>query len=256
MRHILSRSLLTVAAASSILAATGGIASADSDAQGGASGSPGLLSGNSVEAPIDVPVNACGNSVNVVGADNAALGNKCTNASHSHAAPHTGSGAQSGTQSGTESGTGGSPGVASGNSVKIPVDVPLDLCGNTVDVVGLLNAVTGNSCANDGTGAHAGTGTGTDTHSVHTDPPTQVRDLPPAPGKSTRAVPAVDQESLAETGTSGGGLGTAGAASAALLLGGAMLYRRGRGGPRPAHAAVARSAAHDRIRRTYSAPAS
>lgn len=42
----------------------------------------------------------------------------------------------------------GSPGVISGNNVQIPVHVPINLCGNTVDVVGLLNPAQGNACAN------------------------------------------------------------------------------------------------------------
>ncbi|MFJ8852039.1 chaplin [Streptomyces sp. NPDC102437] len=48
-------------------------------AVGTATGSPGLLSGNLVQAPVEIPVNACGNSVNVVGALNPAAGNVCVN---------------------------------------------------------------------------------------------------------------------------------------------------------------------------------
>ncbi|BFV58640.1 chaplin ChpF [Kitasatospora sp. CMC57] len=44
--------------------------------------------------------------------------------------------------------TAGSPGVVSGNSVQVPVHVPINLCGNSIDVVGLLNPAFGNSCAN------------------------------------------------------------------------------------------------------------
>ncbi|WP_367039645.1 chaplin [Streptomyces sp. Je 1-332] len=39
-----------------------------------------------------------------------------------------------------------SPGVLSGNAVQVPVDLGLNLCGNTVDVIGLLNPATGNKC--------------------------------------------------------------------------------------------------------------
>ncbi|MEU3573594.1 chaplin [Kitasatospora sp. NPDC036755] len=42
----------------------------------------------------------------------------------------------------------GSPGVASGNSVQVPIEVPINACGNTLDVVGLLNPSFGNHCAN------------------------------------------------------------------------------------------------------------
>lgn len=41
-----------------------------------------------------------------------------------------------------------SPGVLSGNLVQIPVHIPINLCGNTVDVVGLLNPAFGNVCVN------------------------------------------------------------------------------------------------------------
>ncbi|MER5862426.1 chaplin [Kitasatospora sp. NPDC002040] len=37
-------------------------------------GSPGVLSGNNIQIPISIPINVCGNSVNVVGAGNPAGG--------------------------------------------------------------------------------------------------------------------------------------------------------------------------------------
>ncbi|MEV2248553.1 chaplin [Streptomyces sp. NPDC049970] len=39
----------------------------------------------------------------------------------------------------------GSPGVVSGNLVQVPVSVPVNVVGNTVDVVGLLNPAFGNT---------------------------------------------------------------------------------------------------------------
>ncbi|MFF9149912.1 chaplin [Streptomyces sp. NPDC014861] len=53
---------------------------ADADAHGAAVGSPGVLSGNVVQIPIHVPINLCGNSINVIGALNPAAGNVCVNA--------------------------------------------------------------------------------------------------------------------------------------------------------------------------------
>lgn len=41
-----------------------------------------------------------------------------------------------------------SPGVGSGNQVQVPVHVPVNLCGNSVSVIGLLNPVFGNVCVN------------------------------------------------------------------------------------------------------------
>lgn len=72
-----SLALTTVAAAA--VAGAAGIAAADSGANGAADNSPGVLSGNVVQAPIHVPVNACGNTVSVVGLLNPAFGNSCVN---------------------------------------------------------------------------------------------------------------------------------------------------------------------------------
>ncbi|MBZ3906015.1 chaplin [Streptomyces brasiliscabiei] len=43
----------------------------------------------------------------------------------------------------------GSPGVASGNAVQVPVHIPVNVCGNSVKVIGVLNPTFGNICAND-----------------------------------------------------------------------------------------------------------
>ncbi|WP_406448663.1 chaplin [Streptomyces sp. NBC_00876] len=37
-----------------------------------------------------------------------------------------------------------SPGVASGNLVQVPVHIPVNVVGNTVNVIGLLNPAFGN----------------------------------------------------------------------------------------------------------------
>ncbi|WP_330304685.1 MULTISPECIES: chaplin [unclassified Streptomyces] len=44
----------------------------------------------------------------------------------------------------------GSPGVVSGNVIQVPVNVPVNLCGNTVNIIALLNPTFGNTCVNDG----------------------------------------------------------------------------------------------------------
>ncbi|MFJ6700937.1 chaplin [Streptomyces sp. NPDC091272] len=54
-------------------------AMADAGAEGAAVNSPGVLSGNVVQVPINVPVNICGNSVSVIGLLNPAFGNSCVN---------------------------------------------------------------------------------------------------------------------------------------------------------------------------------
>ncbi|WP_432070953.1 chaplin [Streptomyces sp. AA1529] len=50
---------------------------------------------------------------------------------------------------GAQGGAANSPGVLSGNVVQIPVHVPVQLCGNTVDILALLNPAFGNACVSD-----------------------------------------------------------------------------------------------------------
>jgi hypothetical protein len=50
--------------------------------------------------------------------------------------------------SGAQGAAVGSPGVISGNVIQVPVHIPVNLCGNTVSVVGLLNPALGNTCIN------------------------------------------------------------------------------------------------------------
>jgi len=62
-----------------LVAAGAGVAVADSGAQGAAVGSPGVLSGNVIQVPVNVPINLCGNTINIVGLLNPAVGNVCFN---------------------------------------------------------------------------------------------------------------------------------------------------------------------------------
>ena len=43
-----------------------------------------------------------------------------------------------------------SPGIGSGNLIQLPVNAPINVCGNQIDVIGILDSVTGNSCENNG----------------------------------------------------------------------------------------------------------
>jgi hypothetical protein len=81
MRQVTRKGLATVAAAGGVIVLGGGYAHADANAHGAAAGSPGVLSGNTVQVPVHVPVNVCGNTVNVVGLLNPAIGNTCANTS-------------------------------------------------------------------------------------------------------------------------------------------------------------------------------
>lgn len=62
-----------------LVLAGAGVAMADSGAQGAAANSPGVGSGNTIQVPVHVPVNACGNTVSVIGLLNPTFGNYCVN---------------------------------------------------------------------------------------------------------------------------------------------------------------------------------
>ncbi|MEU1163753.1 chaplin [Streptomyces sp. NPDC090075] len=71
----------TAAVVVGAILALGGAAPAfaDAGAHGAAVGSPGVLSGNVIQVPIHVPINVCGNSINIIALLNPTLGNTCVN---------------------------------------------------------------------------------------------------------------------------------------------------------------------------------
>jgi hypothetical protein len=79
MSRIAKAVVLSVGAAATLAGATG-IASADAGAGAAAVGSPGVISGNVIQIPLHVPINLCGNTIDVVGILNPAFGNTCVNA--------------------------------------------------------------------------------------------------------------------------------------------------------------------------------
>ncbi|MFU9038630.1 MULTISPECIES: chaplin [Streptomyces] len=76
-----SKAVVVSAAAGVAVVGAAGMASASSGAAaaGGAVRSPGVLSGNLVQVPISIPINVCGNTINLVGLLNPAFGNVCIN---------------------------------------------------------------------------------------------------------------------------------------------------------------------------------
>ncbi|MFD9325613.1 chaplin [Streptomyces sp. NPDC060065] len=217
MKRVTRNGLIAAAAASGAMAVTIP-AYADSAADGTAAGSPGLISGNTIQLPVHVPVNVCGNTVNVVGLLNPAAGNSCAN--------EGGGGAEApgGTQGGAvENGSGGaaaqssgkdSPGVLSGNGLQLPVHLPVNVTGNSVSVVGIGNAAVGNESTN--------------TSGGRPDRPVKPAPKPSAPPPKAQyappGTPPGPVASLAHTGADQ--MAPAIAGSAALVLGGAVLYRR------------------------------
>ncbi|MEU6029931.1 chaplin [Streptomyces tauricus] len=190
MRQTLSKGMVAAAAATSILSLYASQAFADSDGHAVAADSPGVLSGNNVQAPVGVPVNACGNSANAAAGLNPSFGNSCATPTGKHRKPDGprhgapagygsdhggGSGRGHGTDHGygsdqgggsghhgpghhggghhgssTHGGTHEAPGVGSGNTDEAPVDAPANACGDSADAAGLLNPAFGGRCGHDG----------------------------------------------------------------------------------------------------------
>lgn len=73
------KAALVIAAAGAAIGGAAGTASADAGAGAVAAHSPGVASGNIIQVPIHIPVNLCGNTVNLVGGLNPAIGNVCIN---------------------------------------------------------------------------------------------------------------------------------------------------------------------------------
>ncbi|WP_431042105.1 chaplin [Streptomyces sp. P1-3] len=68
-----------LASAATLACAGTALAHGGANANGKATNSPGIVSGNLVQAPVHVPVNACGNTITVIGALNPTFGNVCEN---------------------------------------------------------------------------------------------------------------------------------------------------------------------------------
>lgn len=300
MRQVAKKGLLTAVATGGVLAVTGGMAYADSTASGAAAGSPGVLSGNTIQAPVNIPVNVCGNTVNISGLLNAAAGNVCVNgsvdqngvqgygkgaksygkkASGGYGAKAAGSyrdkdgGYGKGGYGGKSYGQGaksyggakgygqnrtlgvgghghgsgasargaavGSPGVLSGNVIQAPVNIPVNVCGNTVNIPGVLNPALGNTCANTGGHYHEqggkGQNHGPDKHGDRNKPGKEHGGGGGGGGGAGgggggggggKQAMGHGGPSLARTGA--GDVATGLLTSAGLLLGGALLYRRAR----------------------------
>ncbi|MFI9160576.1 chaplin [Kitasatospora aureofaciens] len=78
MRNFKKAAVLSLATTGLVLGAAGG-AFASAGAEGVAAGSPGVLSGNQLQVPIHIPINLCGNSIDIIGLLNPAFGNTCVN---------------------------------------------------------------------------------------------------------------------------------------------------------------------------------
>ncbi len=74
---MIKKVVAVAAATGGLMLAGSGLALAESNAGGAAVGSPGVLSGNVVQVPINLPITVCGNTVDIIGVLNPAFGNTC-----------------------------------------------------------------------------------------------------------------------------------------------------------------------------------
>ncbi|GGZ78812.1 hypothetical protein GCM10010389_15420 [Streptomyces echinoruber] len=246
--------MIAIAAASGAMAVAFPVSAAfaadGAGADGTATGSPGVLSGNSLQVPVNVPVNVCGNTVDVVGLLNPAVGNTCVNggaakaggAKKSGAAKAGGAEKSDAARAGDAAGDGGessasggasahgvtadSPGLLSGNNLQLPVDLPVNVSGNSANVVGAGNPAIGNESVN-GSGDH---------EISHTSIPKPRASKPPTSSDRSHVAPHSPEDpqssedprtvasSLAHTGADLTAPALAG--SVALILTGGILYRR------------------------------
>ncbi|MGY2874248.1 hypothetical protein ACVW00_001438 [Marmoricola sp. URHA0025 HA25] len=131
----------------------GGSSTGASPGSGAAAGSPktsgqdGIASGNQTAVGIQLPVNASGNQVTVLGADNVV---------HSAAASSTGTGAGAAGAAPTTTGQGG---LIAGNQTGIGLNLPINLSGNQITVIGDHNAlVSGGGSTTPGPSGGSATG--------------------------------------------------------------------------------------------------
>ncbi|MEU8796337.1 chaplin [Spirillospora sp. NPDC048819] len=84
----------------------------------------GVLAGNQANAPISIPLSACGNAAAIVGQ----AGAFCEGGAHVRSS------------SGGDQHTSGTGGILSGNQVNAPISIPVEVCGNAAAIVGVAAA--------------------------------------------------------------------------------------------------------------------
>jgi hypothetical protein len=94
-------------------------------------GNAGILNGNQLYVPIQVPINICGNGVGVLGVG-LGLSGVCANAALNDVESAR---AEKRTEDTTQF-SGWNAGIGNGNQLYVPIQVPINVCGNGVGVLG------------------------------------------------------------------------------------------------------------------------
>ncbi len=135
--------------AATLVLPAAGVAYASGNGNVTGNGNVGLLSGNTIDAPISVPVNLCGVSLGIIGFGNSG----CQGGASSNVS--TPSGGNGGGGNGGTNGNGnvvgnGNIGVGSGNTITAPISAPVNVCA----VSGSVGGYTNSDCQG---GAHSNT---------------------------------------------------------------------------------------------------
>ncbi|MFF8971774.1 chaplin family protein [Streptomyces sp. NPDC014995] len=216
--------MIAVAAVSGAMAMTMP-AFADCAANASPAAAPGLISGNGVQQPVLPPVDLSGDTVNLVGVLNSAAGTTFADEGSVAASGESVGGAK------TSGEVAGRQDAVSDNGVQAPVDLGV-IVGGSVNLVGIGNPAIGNGSVN--TSDEAEPPAEPEPPTRHTPPaasrpePTVPAAVPPAPAAPAAQAPTETAVSLADTGTDATVPTLVG--GAALVLGGAILYRRFRPG--------------------------
>lgn len=151
MQGFAKKGLFLTAVASGLLVGGSGFAYADSSATGSTSNEDGSLSGNTAEAPIDAPIQVCGDTANGIAALDEAKDDDCTDSTDLDAT--------------ATADTKDIEGSGSGNIAEVPVNIPTEVCGDTVNGGALLDPAKDDNCTEGGNGAGlSATATGTASH--------------------------------------------------------------------------------------------
>lgn len=127
------RSLNTGALAAGALLAAGVAGPAHADTTAVSAGNNGILNGTQVYAPIQLPVNVCGNSVAVLGVAQAG----CEGGSVAALNPEWG---WDHYQRETTMVSAGNNGILNGTQIYAPIQAPVNVCGNAIGVLGVAQA--------------------------------------------------------------------------------------------------------------------
>jgi hypothetical protein len=125
--------------AATLVLPAAGVAYASGNGNVTGNGNVGVLSGNTINAPISVPVNLCGISLGIIGfANSGCEGGASSNVSTD---PSGGGNGGGGGNNGNGNVTGiGNVGVISGNTVTAPISAPVNVCGVSGAVGGFANS--------------------------------------------------------------------------------------------------------------------